>query len=179
MLRNILTALALTTVLAGGVATVTQASANASVAVDNGSGFVGKGDVQTALGGINDAALQTKWTAKQITFTAKVTEVSGIQWGCSDGTTERFVATQVSTKPLTVTANTNAAGKVTNGFNVKGIDTSAAGTVLSTDYKGEWSWGVCGEHGSRTTGLSFFTDAPVVDSGIFVNGVALPNTPIV
>ena len=36
-------------------------AAMASIAVENGTGFVGKGDVQTALGYKNDAAFQEWW----------------------------------------------------------------------------------------------------------------------
>lgn len=149
--------------------------ASASVSVNDGVGFVGKGDVQTALGGINDSALQTQWKDGKIKFTATVTEVGGIQWGCSDGTTERYTSTQVIAKPLTVTANTNAQGKVSNGFNLDGI-AAGAGTVLSTETTGGFM--LC-PNGVRNTSLSFFSDPTVVNPGIFVNGEALPNTPVI
>src|SRR3954469_20942838 len=64
-------------------------TANASVTVDNGAGFVGKGDVQTALGYANDAALQADAANINFASTGTVTEVGGFQWTCSNGTTQR------------------------------------------------------------------------------------------
>src|SRR4051812_33459015 len=53
------------------IAVCTVTAAQASVTIDtSGKGFVGKGDVQTALG-INNAALQKAVDAKSLVFTAQ------------------------------------------------------------------------------------------------------------
>src|SRR4051794_19110250 len=75
-----------------GIATAT--AANASVNVVNGTGFVGKGDVQTALG-LNNKGLQDLVDAGKINFTSKQAtsqaysqdvEQSGKQSGTQTGT---------------------------------------------------------------------------------------------
>jgi hypothetical protein len=152
--------------------------ASANVAVENGVGTVGKGDVQTALGGINDATMQSMWDKKQVTFTAKTTEVGGIQWTCGDGSTENFTTTTVKRSPLNVVAKTNGAGKLTSGWTLNSL-TGADGTVLSTENGGTFPFGsaLCADHGGRVSGLDFFSN-PTTVGGLMVNGIDLPNTPV-
>src|SRR5262245_6996612 len=63
-----------TIMVAGGLAAATTlivlgaGAANANVAVENGVGYVGKGDVQSKLGYANDAALQAAFTKGEIKF---------------------------------------------------------------------------------------------------------------
>src|SRR6478672_9729447 len=68
-------------------------AAMATVAVENGTGFVGKGDVQTALGYKNDAAFQADHpeTAK-FTIDGNATDIS-IDVNCQklDGTLHEIV----------------------------------------------------------------------------------------
>jgi hypothetical protein len=146
--------------------------ASANVAVDNGVGTVGKGDVQSALG-INDASMQSMWDKGQVKFTAKTTEVGGIQWSCSDGTTERFTSTQVKSSPLNTKAETNKAGKLTSGWKLNNLS-GEAGTVLSSENSGTFM--LC-PNGVRNSGLSFFSD-PTTIGGLQVKGIDLPNTPV-
>src|SRR5262245_23949424 len=74
-------------------------SASASVAVTNGVGFVGKGDVQNALGYANDAAIQAD--AASIKFGGggdyTLTTDKDTSWTCSDGSTQHhhFVTTTI------------------------------------------------------------------------------------
>jgi hypothetical protein len=82
------------------------AAANASVTIDaDGKGFIGKGNVQTALG-YNNSALQKAVDAKSLTFTMKQPTSQSLsstatQTGSQVGTQS---ATQVSTQVSTQTA---------------------------------------------------------------------------
>ena len=90
----------------------TTGAASASVTYNEQSvGTVGKGDVQTAVGGINDAALQTAWKDGKITFTSKYQMDSIDRWNCTDGSVQQMTLRTVQAKPLNVTAATNAAGQ--------------------------------------------------------------------
>src|SRR5687767_8742538 len=65
------------------VALIVPTAAIASVAVDaNGTGFVGKGDVQTALGGIDDAAMQKLFEDTQVKFTTSYNRVDDVTINC-------------------------------------------------------------------------------------------------
>ena len=58
-------------------------TASASVNVtDQGTGFVGKGDVQNALGLANDAAMQAKFLAGEVKFTSLYTMHASSDWKC-------------------------------------------------------------------------------------------------
>src|SRR5262245_5623684 len=75
-------------VLAAVAALATAAVASANVAVTDGVGFVGKGDVLSALGYANDAAIQQDVKDGKIKFigggyTLKTDKDTS--WTCSDG----------------------------------------------------------------------------------------------
>jgi len=100
-------------------------SAYASVTVDaNGKGFIGKGEVQNALG-MNNSALQKAVDAKSLVFTAKqstsqtlskgVTQ-AGSQSGSQAGTQE---GTQAGTRAATQTMSQDLVCTFTNGNGTK------------------------------------------------------------
>jgi len=162
------------------------ASANATVAVDNGVGFVGKGDVQTALGLANDQAMQNLHKADGVKFTNGGS--TGIQTitqtvqcktfvGAVNKGTVKWVLTNPFTDTVNVTAvaNTNAAGKLTNGWNLTGNQT--AERVLG---KTTTALQHCpsGQYGSGIIATTVVDSNVVTTSGLKVNGVDLPNTPV-
>jgi hypothetical protein len=173
-------------VVAGALAALAVPSvASANVAVDDqGVGFVGKGDVQNALGLANDQAIQHVFKSGGIKFTtertwsvdytqtcAKVAIVNGAVKYVPTGTTHTVISAPV-TQEAKSTANTNGAGKLSNGWTFTGFD------------------------GAETTGASTTTQQPVCPAGSFVystdsqdsgygprgglkvNGIDLPNTPV-
>src|SRR5689334_19463738 len=106
-------------VLAALAALATAAVASASVTVDaSGNGFVGKGDVQTALGYKNDAAFQAD--AAKITFQyGDVAEISMAVVCTSDDVTyvtqHNVLGTVTAAKTVNFTTKGDK-GKVT-GYN--------------------------------------------------------------
>jgi hypothetical protein len=170
------------------LAAVAVPFASATVAVTDGVGFVGKGDVQTALGYANDAAIQQAVKDGRITFIGggyTLTTDKDTSWTCSDGSTQHhhFYTTTVAPGTVDAVARVNGQGKFTNGWDINGITT---GTPTTT--------GV-GSDGNRFPSYacpagSFFTGMHVDQSHEYVpveglsvtNGiktVALPNTPAV
>src|SRR5262245_42389416 len=164
-------------------ATATAASAN--VAVTEGVGFVGKGDVQSALGYANDAAIQQDVKEGKIQFIGggyTLTTDKDTSWTCSDGSTQHhhFNTTTIAPGAVNAVARVNGQGKFTNGWDIKGI---SAGLPTTT--------GV-GSDGNRFPSYacpagSFFTGMNVnqtheytpVEGLSVTNGVttvALPNT---
>ena len=149
--------------------------ASANVAVENGVGFVGKGDVQTALGLANDQAMQEYFKSPGVKFTAKTVVTTDNSWTCSDGETYRnaggpWVTTQTYT--VKAQANTNNAGKLSNGWNLSGRDFAVPGTLSSTGDR--FPAGIC-PAGTSLTGIA---QVPSSVSTLYVNGAELPNTPI-
>src|SRR5262245_33959391 len=121
----------------GVIGTATAAGAN--VAVTDGVGFVGKGDVQNALGLANDAALQNLFKSGGINFTSTVTFGNETRWVCGSGTQSRTsLVTQAA--PVNATPNLNAQGKLSNGWNLNG---PGAGTFISGKYVGAPYVGYC------------------------------------
>jgi hypothetical protein len=152
--------------------------ANAAVAVDEtGTGLVGKGDVQDALGGLTDAQMQTMHEDDKVKFTTGYDFTIDYLMQCSTftgvkkGTSHQIVTTAI-TQDAKVTANTNRAGKLTNGWNLNGFDgpTTPGATTFTpaTCPTGQYVSGSISQetiYGPR--------------SGLKINGVDLPNTPIV
>ena len=115
------------------LALAVPAAGLASVAVDaNGVGFVGKGDVQTALNLKNDAAMQDLFKKDGIKFTASVDRViADYEMSCgpaNTGVTMHRIITQPATMVVEAKANTNNAGKLTTGWDLTG---KLTGEVLS------------------------------------------------
>jgi hypothetical protein len=162
----------------------------ASVSVDaSGNGFVGKGDVQTALGYKNDAAFQADHP-ETATFTidGNATDVF-MDVNCQklDGTVHEIVVplgyyawdeTVITSTPKT------SGGKVT-GYNLTGVTTSGWTSHLDTSKMMGSCDTAAGEHwagwGGETPGRWHYT--PVAGSGLQVTigskTADLPNTPVV
>jgi hypothetical protein len=156
------------------VALAVPAVASASVSVnDQGAGFVGKGDVQAALGLANDAATQDLFKKNGIKFTATYKMASESTWRCGDTTYSNSTATFWA-RPLSMTANTNSAGKLTNGWDISGVDSS----YLSYSRSCEIFAGFCPNPAEQFVHGSLSTVNPNTLSGLKVNGVDLPNTPV-
>ena len=112
-------------VLAGVAFFATATAASASVTIDQaGSGFVGKGNVQTALG-YNNAALQKAVDAKSLVFTASQPTSQSLTQGVSqDGTqagTQVGVqsGSQSATQVATQTVSQDLTCEFTNGNGTK------------------------------------------------------------
>jgi hypothetical protein len=150
----------------------TAAVASASVAFDNGVGFVGKGDVQTALKW-NNADFDND--VKSLKFTAG-TQLMGNQtrWQCSGGEqSQTSLVTQQRTPRVTTLYNAN--GKQITGWNLTGFNYEyVSGKRVGAPYVG---FCPAGEAFGGFLPNVFTTD--VTDGGLKVNGVDLPNTPVV
>jgi hypothetical protein len=147
-------------------------AAIASVAVDNGVGTVGKGDVQSALGWNNHDFDKNVASLK---FTAG-TQVMGNQtrWQCSGGEqSQTSLVTQNRT--LKVTTLYNANGKQITGWDLTGFGYEyVSGKRVGAPYVG---YCPAGESFGGFLPNVFTTD--VTDGGLKVNGIELPNTPVV
>ena len=178
----------------GVVGTATAASA--SVAVTNGVGFVGKGDVQTALGYPTDAAIQQAVKDGRITFSGGTAPAEKI-WATYDITCYEpnltahriFYIPGTVTTSVTAVARTNGKDKSTNGWDLNGQtvgEFTPNGPFDSSNIamRDEIPAGCNPFEGSPTAWYPNF-DGPVHvtgTGGLFVsNGVktvALPNTPV-
>jgi hypothetical protein len=174
-------------ILAASIAALAvPAAAMADVAVnDQGVGTVGKGDVQTALGDINDATLQQMWKDGGIEFTASYNQVDDNTLNCMKidmGVWPPFVTTgdtvhKIYTTPVTqvgakVNPLTNPQGKVT-GWTLDGFDGEktygqSTSVIEGTCPSGTWV-------GTTVPGGPVTTDGPL---SLKVNGIDLPNTPV-
>jgi hypothetical protein len=147
--------------------------ASASVAVDaNGNGYVGKGDVQSALGW-NNAAFDKN--VKDLKFTAG-TQVMGNQtrWQCSGGEQSR-TSTVVQSRTVNATPVLNGNGKQITGWNLTGFGFQ----FVSGGYSGAQYNAYCPAGESFLGFLPNVFTTDVTDGGLKVNGVDLPNTPVV
>jgi hypothetical protein len=175
-------------ILAGSLmALAIPTAAIASVSVnDQGVGFVGKGDVQTALGLDNDAAMQDKFKKGEIKFTTSYTKATDNTLACMKfggpgepvfvpipGATVHVIFTTQVTQEPKVTANTNGAGKLTNGWTLNGLD----GPVTYNETSETIGTCPAGSIGATKTIDQKYTEN--ARSGLMVNGVPLPNTPAV
>jgi hypothetical protein len=149
-----------------------DSSANAAVTYDDTFvGQVDKGDVQL-LFGWNDEMLQEK--AASLQFTAKQTHVLEMSWTCSNGATHHYVSSGWKVSSLNVRTDTNKHGKIT-AFNLNG--TSGIGTLLPGTTTGPSPFS-CPTGGTPDYSTITYdvTNTPV---GVYVNGVELPETPVV
>jgi hypothetical protein len=166
-------------------------AAMATVAVENGTGFVGKGDVLTALGYANDAALQAdvgKITFSQTSdtmstvFHVKCAPTDGVtvDWAQAHNVDNNIGNFGTTTKTFAATPKGNN-GKVT-GWNLTGAVTATTTTPDTTDYSKAMTCPV----GERFAGFQqgdIITNPVTPGVSLTVsNGdktVALPNTPVV
>jgi hypothetical protein len=178
-MRKIILGLVAATAIAAPLALAS--SANADVAVDNGVGFVGKGDVQTALGGINDTAIQDKWSKGEVKFTSDYVWALDNTMGCTvpvpgglpvlTGDTIHVINGITVSQTVNAVAKTTPSGKLTNGWNLTGLVGSVAYVSPTSE-----TIGTCPE-GSRATKTLKQVETKSTPS-LFVNGIALPNTPV-
>ena len=153
------------------------AAASASVNVnDSGTGFVGKGDVQIALGRINDSTLQQMASAGQIKFTGHTWLATETRWTCGNDVNSQTSKVTQATK-FDATANTNPQGKVSNGWNLTGHGSNVGGSYVKGERYGAPYVGYCPTGGTVSFLPAVFTNGTI--PGLYVNGIALPNTPIV
>jgi hypothetical protein len=185
-MRKIILGVLAATALAAPIATAT--AAHASVAVDNGTGFVGKGDVQTALGYANDGAFQAAKPATAVfTVDGDRTNVSvDIKCQAANGT-QRVKTLDLGYVAFNETAVTStpkiSGGKVT-GYNLAGSVTEVGNhlnivnATLACNTDETWA----GYADTTPNGAWRWT--PVQGTGVLqvtLGGrtVALPNTPVV
>jgi hypothetical protein len=241
-MRKSILGLAATTAVA---TTLIAGAASASVNVDaTGHGFVGKGDVQTALGNINNSAIQTMVDNKLVKFTYVTTDTYEVVNAWATGNADNPVSLSAHEVTVTTTVGVNAAvnsdprqvkgQKQWTGFNLNGIFAESAITTGTVPAVSEtvayqtFSWDTTAWDGTydEVTNPNFDPTKPIkgsntptiqvkhfvttthttdqmpvdefgnlytegndkavvsvekIDSvgGLFVNGIPLPNTPIV
>jgi len=149
-------------------------AAMASVAVDNGVGTVGKGDVQSALGWNNH---DFDKNAANLKFTAGVEKViADYKMSCygSDAIGHRIIS-QPGTTTVTATPVLNAGnGKQIIGFNLTGQTSgfTATGGATLREEKPE------GCLMFMNLGQGDLFGKTQITGGLKVNGIDLPNTPV-
>jgi len=168
-------------VVAGALAALAVPSvASANVAVDsNGVGSVGKGDVQTALGGLNNARIQAKDFT--VTFTQKSTTQQSFDWTCvkttvtGNGTVRETRQERANVTTTDVTAVISNEARVKNqitGFNLTGFGDTTTTSVVDGPAPLSCPDASSGFELDRE---SVVEGAPIVTAGsLFVNGVPLP-----
>jgi len=152
----------------------------ASVTVNaDGTGFVGKGDVQTALGGLNNARIQAKDFT--VTFTQKSTTQQSFDWTCvkttvtGNGTVRETRQERANVTTTDVTAVISNEARVKNqitGFNLTGFGDTTTTSVVDGPAPLSCPDASSGFELDRE---SVVEGAPIVTAGsLFVNGVPLP-----
>jgi opacity protein-like surface antigen len=155
--------------LAAAFALAIPAVASADAFVDSqGYGFVGKGDVQTTLG-LNDAELQSLFASNPLRFGAHIVTTYDNQWSCSDGSVHPYTTVVTTNQPVSSTANTNNAGRLTSGWDLTGpIGTAHS---FSVDNLPEGEWLLMCPHGTSLTDQRRNDDAyATVVTTPYVNG---------
>lgn len=148
-------------------------AAQATITFDpaTGTGFVGKGDVQLALG-LNNAQLQNQ--ASSLVFTYRATTSQETSWTCFNDKNEN---TQVRERVTTTTTSGLASvvareknqitGFLMQGYNgIPTISSESAGNKLESCPEGNWDLVV----GSTSVGTP-----TVISGGLYINGVLLVN----
>ena len=150
------------------------AAAMATVGVDaNGTGLVGKGDVQTALGW-NNTAFDTN--AGSVAFTQKSVFSAHYALIC-DGTEYVDDTTATTTKPVNATAIKNAGnGRQITGWNLTGVGAGTTSETTHTNPNARSQWLACVIAGGYA-GTSVSSSNTTL-LGLYVNGISLPNTPV-
>lgn len=153
---------------------LTAPAAGAAVTFDpaTGTGFVGKGDVQTALGW-NNKALQTAEAAGGIEFTYSAVTEQETSWECyntNNGHTQE--RTRRTTTTVTgVAAHTARERNQITGFYLDGYDQGAAQTTEETD--GPPLHSCPNANSSFVLGSTYVGEPTVLSGGLLVNGVPL------
>src|SRR3954454_954632 len=110
-------------VLAAIAALATAAVASASVAVDNGVGFDGKGDVQTALKWKN-----VDFDKGAVAFTASYTATYDNELTCRNGVVAHVPVVSSGTSDLKSTTVMSSNGKQITGWNLSGAERPVGAT---------------------------------------------------
>jgi len=161
----------------------TTAVASASVSVTDGVGFVGKGDVQTALGYANDAAIQQAVKDGKIKFSLGSAEKVNADYMMScygSDAVGHTIIVEPGTMSVTAVARVNPQGKLTTGWDLTGGTgfTAAGNAFIRTVPCPEGSF----MYMNLGQGDLWNKVVPTGDATLSVtNGaktVALPNTPV-
>ena len=154
------------------VALVAMAAAPAIMTVtfdpDTGTGFVGKGDVQLALG-YNNAQLQAQ--AEYLQFTYNKTSEQETTWECyneNNGHTQERSRTSTSTTSGVVSSVARVRNQIT-GFNLTGFGSSSS--TSTTD--GPPLNSCPNANSSFVLGTTFVGEEVVTGGGLSVNGVQI------
>jgi hypothetical protein len=163
------------------MALAVPAAAFANVAVTDGVGYIGKGDVQNALNLQNDQSLQSLYKAGGITFGGgTVTFGNETRWTCSGGV-------QSQTSLVTDAVNVNVTPVLNNGGKVTGWNATGrtAGSFISGKRVGAPYVGYCpagesflGFVDSKNPDTAYDQFTTNYSGGLTVNGFDLPNTPV-
>jgi len=156
-------------VLAAAIATPL---ASASVAVDaNGTGVVGKGDVQSALGWNNrdfdTNAASVKFTVKTESLWHQVYRCNGVDY-IND-------ITNKSVQPITPAEIKSGNGKQITGWNLTPNGSPESKTTYSNLSAYSKAFMACYFSGGTVENLS---EPMTSTSSLYVNDVPLPNTPV-
>ena len=156
-------------------ATASVASASV-IANSDGTISVGKGDVQNALGLLNDEALQDYVTTKGVTgvpFTDKSVTTWHFVNRCNS-TDYIYDIVSTSERPIAVQAHTNAKGKISSGWT---LTPGTLGTSTKyNNYSNFTAYLMCKYFGGIDEGDNGST--VTTTGGLQVDGHALPITPL-
>jgi hypothetical protein len=164
----------LATLAATAVAVTALAAAPAFAAVTfdaaTGTGFVGKGDVQTALT-LNNAQLNAQ--AATLVFTYNALTEQETSWTCvndrNEQTQERERTTSTAVTGVVSVVSRDNKRQIT-GFNLTGFTGTPTTTATTEGPKLE----SCPNANSNyVLGSTVVGDATVVSGGLFVNGISL------
>jgi len=171
----------LTAISALAITGAVAATASANVAVDNGVGYVGKGDVQTALNWNNDAFDKGAGSLK---FTAGAEKViADYKMSCFNGSTgaiDTAVSHQIISQPGTTTITATPVLNAGNGKQITGFNLTAQTSGFTATGAATLRTVPCPE-GSfmyMNLGQGDLFGKTQITGGLKVNGIDLPNTPV-
>lgn len=183
--RSIL--IGLTAIAAAASPLALASSANATVAVDDGVGTVGKGDVQSAFGWNNPNFDKNVKTGNEVQFSRTMTRTTDNVWHCTGiAETQHSYRVTVMDQPVNATVLKSSNGKQITGWDLTGAQTSGPYKVLSDTGSNPAGTLACPAGSSldlsrplalNEIGVAKYTSYSYGD--LTVNGVALPNTPMV
>jgi hypothetical protein len=165
-----------TLALAAAAVLATATAGSASVLINaDGTGFVGKGDVQLALGGLNNAAIQSL----TVNFTQESVTAQSYDWSCTktvvtgNGSVKETVQERANVTTTSTTAVVSNVARVKN--QITGYNLTGYGAVTTQSVTDGPAVGTCPD---ASSGFVFddnlVTGDPVtVSSGLYVNGVRL------